>query len=356
VQEIRGLDEDERAVFALQGQIAEEGEAVRVLVVGGAGFVGLNIAARLAELGHEVSVLDRALPPASVLAALGGSRAGITFISGDVTRPESVAAAVIPGLEAIVYGAAITADAARDAAEPERILSVNLVGLVHVLRAARAAGVRRVINLSSGSALGRAVEGPDLLHETLLADPVSLYAITKHASERVADRLADLWQMDIINVRLSSVFGPLEYATGVRDTLSPLGQIMMAATRGTPAVLARPGVRDWVYAPDVADAIFRLLEAPKLVHRLYNITSGQSWSALAWGERLAGLRPGFSCRLATHGEATTIDLFAATDRPPLSAARLKDELGWIAAHGLQESLADFDAWSRRWGAAIWGQP
>jgi UDP-glucose 4-epimerase len=327
---------------------------VRALVIGGAGFVGLNIAARLARQGHEVQVLDRAPPTATLLEALGEVRSSIQFIPGDVTVPESVAAAITPRIDAIVYGAAITADAARDAAEPERILAVNLGGLVAVLRAARAAGARRVINLSSGSALGRAVEGRQLLDETLLADPVSLYAITKHASERVTDRLAELWQMDAVNVRLSSVFGPFEYATGVRDTLSSLGQIMMAATRGTPAILARPGMRDWIYAPDVADAIALLLGAPTLAHRLYNIAPGQSWTALAWGEALARLRPSFACRLAARGEAATIDLFAASDRPPLSAARLKEELGWTAAHGLEASLADFDAWSRRWGPQLWG--
>jgi UDP-glucose 4-epimerase len=327
---------------------------LQVLLIGGAGFVGLNIAVRFARDGHDAIVFDRAPPPDAALAALGEVRRHISFVCGDVTAPATVTAGISRDIDAIVYGAAITADAARDAAEPERILAVNLGGLVPVLRAARAAGVRRVVNLSSSAALGRAVEGGELIEETLPGDPVSLYAVTKHAGERVAARLGDLWQMDIVTVRLSSVFGPFEYQTGVRDTPSPLGQIMMAAVRREAAVLARPGVRDWVYAPDVADAIAHVFAAPRLGHRLYNVTSGRCWSALSWGEALVQLRPGFTCRLAAPGEAATIDLFGASDRPPLSPSRLRDE-GWVAAHGPETSLADFDGWARRWGAALWGR-
>jgi hypothetical protein len=161
----------------------------------------------------------------------------------------------------------------------------------------KTAGVRRVINLSSVSALGRAAETAGSLDETTSADPASLYSITKFAGERVVARLGDLWSMDIVSVRLTSVFGPFEHATGVRDTLSAPGQIMMAALRGEPALLSRPHLRDWLYAPDMADAVARLIAAPKLAHQLYGISSGMRWSTLKWGEALARRRPGFTCRL-----------------------------------------------------------
>ena len=97
-----------------------------------------------------------------------------------------------------------------------------------ILMAAHRHRVRRVINLSSGSAFGAAAFRHALLDEELPCEPVSLYAITKYASERVVARLAALWQADFISVRLSGVFGPWERATGVRDTLSPQSQIIAA--------------------------------------------------------------------------------------------------------------------------------
>ncbi len=327
---------------------------MRALVIGGAGFVGLNIAHHLAELGHDVMVLDRQQPPAAVCAALGDIKRQISFISGTVTEPETYKPLIRQGADWMIYGAAITSDAHRDAAEPETVLAVNLSGFVSALRAARSAGVRRVINLSSVGALGQAAGGPGVLDETRPADPVSLYSVTKFASERVADRLASLWEMEIVNVRLSSVFGPFERATGVRDTLSPLGQIMMAAVRGEPALLERQGLRDWIYAPDAANAIARIVAAPKLAHRLYNVTSAQTWPALQWGEKLARLRAGFVCRLTRPGELATINLHAAADRAPLSPGRLHDELAWTAKHGLDASLESFEAWARRWGHQFWG--
>ena len=326
---------------------------MRALIVGGAGFVGLNIAAKFSRDRYDVIAIDRAHPPPAAIAALGADAARIAFVKGDVTLPESVTTHIADGIDTIVYGAAITAGSARDAAEPERVLAVNLGGLVPVLRAARDAKVRRVINLSSAAALGRAAASPPPLEETLPPDPTSLYAITKSASERVAARLAELWSLDVLSVRLSAVFGPFEYSTGVRDTLSPLSQIMIAAAHSRPATLARPGERDWLYAPDVADAVACLAQASSPRHGLYNITTPERYAAQVWGEALSRRRPGFSCRLARSDETPTIDLHAASDRPSLSPARMRDEFGWIAPHGCAASVDAFDAWARRWGPALW---
>jgi UDP-glucose 4-epimerase len=119
---------------------------MRVVIFGGAGFVGLNIARLLLGQGHRVILFDRAeLPPmARRVLALHAER--LRVLQGDVTDPAAVAAAIGDGCDAIVLGAAITAGPARDATEPERILAVNLLAQVPVLEAARHARVRRVIN------------------------------------------------------------------------------------------------------------------------------------------------------------------------------------------------------------------
>jgi UDP-glucose 4-epimerase len=145
-------------------------------------------------------------------------------------------------------------------------------------------------------------------------------------------------------VRLSGVFGRWERATGVRDTLSPQAQILATIRRQGEAVLPRPGVKDWIYAPDVADAVTLLIEAPKPKHRLYNISTGREWSALQWGQDLAKLHPGFVCRLAEPGETPTIDLHGPTDRAPLSVSRLEREFGWRARFGCAESAVDLSHW------------
>lgn len=319
----------------------------KTLVFGGAGFVGLNIAERLLAEGEAVVLFDRLPLPAAATAAFAALPGSLEVLQGDVTDVDAITRAMNYEVDTVVLGSAVTADAARETRDPETILQVNLMALTPILRAARDEGVRRVINLSSAAAYGKAAMGVAMVDEDTPPQPTGLYGITKVTSEMIGGRLADLWSMDFVNLRLSGVFGPWERATGVRDTTSPQFQITEAARRGMPALLARPGLRDWVYAPDVAQAVHRVARASTLKHRIYNVSAPESWSVLAWGEQLAALRPGFECRLVVEGEAPTIDLHAPIDRAPLSVARLQDEFGWQAGFGLAGSAWHLDAWCRR---------
>ncbi len=186
-----------------------------------------------------------------------------------------------------------TTGPAREAADPQSILQVNLMAQVPILMAAHRYRVRRVINLSSGSALGTAAFRHAVLDEELPCEPVSLYAITKHASEKIVDRLARLCRADFISVRLSGVFGPWERATGVRDTLSPQMQFMAALHQNQERCCPVPASATGSTQPDVADAVAVLVEAEKLKQALYHISTGQEWTALEWGQHLALLNPGF---------------------------------------------------------------
>ncbi|RVU13919.1 NAD-dependent epimerase/dehydratase family protein [Methylobacterium oryzihabitans] len=318
-----------------------------VAILGGAGFVGLNVAQALLARKIPVRLLDRAAPPPAALRALGAAPDALSLVVGSVADPAALAEAIPHGTDAVVLAAAITPDAAREAADPAGILAVNLDSLVPVLARCRATGVRRVVNLSSAAAYG-AAPAP-VLAETVPAEPATLYAVTKFASERVLARLAALWGLDGVSVRLSAVFGPFERATGLRDTLSPQAQIAACAADGRPALLPREGWRDWLYAPDAGEAVARLVAAPRLAHLLYNVSSPEVWPVLAWGERLAALRPGLVCRLARDGEAPTIRLHGDADRPPLATGRLESDLGWRAAHGLASSAGHYAEWLQRWG-------
>lgn len=320
-----------------------------VLIFGGCGFVGLNIAEALLRQGRSVTLADRIAMPEAAGRAFALHPGELRVVETDVTDAGAVERALRPGVDAVVLGAALTAGPAREAAEPDAILRVNLLAQVDVLRRAEAVGVRRVLNLSSGAAYGAARAPDGALAEDGRAEPATLYAITKHASERVAARLGALWGLDVRSVRLSAVFGPWERDTGARDTLSPQLQILLAAERGEAALLPRDGRRDWIYAPDVASAALLLLDAPAPRHGLYNVTAPAAWPVLAWGRALQGARPGFVCRLAEAGEAPTVSLHGDADRPNLDGARMAEEFGWRAAHGMEDSAARLGEWWRRHG-------
>ena len=317
---------------------------MRILIFGGTGFVGINIAAVLLARGHHVTLFDRSPLPRAAMQAFAGHGNAISVVEGDIAVASAVENVMEKGFDAVVLGAAVTAGPAREAAEPQSILRVNLMAQLPILMAAQRTRVGRIINLSSGSAYGAAAFRHALLEEEAPCEPVSLYAVTKYASERVAARLAALWQADIVSVRLSGVFGPWERDTGVRDTLSPQFQIIQALRSKQQALLARPGIRDWIYAPDVGDAMAVLIEAPKLRHKLYNISTGREWTALQWGQLLAERYPGFICRLVQAGETPTIDLHTEADRAPLSISRMEEEFGWRARFDCADSVSELSEW------------
>ena len=318
---------------------------MRVVVFGGTGFVGLNLAQTLAAAGHAVVVFDRNPPPAAFTAEPAGAAGAIEAVTADIRDRDAVDAA-LAGADAAVYGATITSGPEREADDPRSVLEVNLMGWLGVLEAAHRHGVARLVNLSSSTAYGAAAFGPGPLDEGATApDPTSLYGITKFAGERVGQRLHELWALDVVSVRLSSVFGPWERGTGVRDTLSPPFQVMRAALAGTPVRLEREDARDWIYAPDVARAVAAILAAETLPHRLYNLTPGRVWSVADWARHLA-----------THhfpGLEVTIDPARATvashmpqARQPLAGERLRALLDVDSLFDLAGSADHYAAWAK----------
>jgi len=317
---------------------------MHVLIFGGAGFVGLNLAERLLAQGAEATLFDRRAPIASAMRAFEKLPGRLRAVVGDVASQADIDAAFASAPSHVVYGAALTPGSAREAADPVRVLDVNLTGFVRALDAARKRGVRRVVNLSSAGAYGAAAFAHRSFDESLPADPTSLYSITKFASERAATRLSDLWRMDFRSVRLSAVFGPWEHDSGVRDTLSPPYQVARMALAGEPIVLPRPILRDWVYGPDVAEALVAVLNAPALQHQIYNVTPGAGWTLLEWAQCFAALRPGLVARLAAPGETPSVDPHSAGDRGIMSPARLAADTGFKARYDLAASFAHLTQW------------
>ncbi|MDA9397805.1 NAD-dependent epimerase/dehydratase family protein [Bradyrhizobium sp. CCBAU 45389] len=316
---------------------------MKIVIFGGTGFVGLNLAEVLLARGHEVTLYDRATLPPSAQRSLADYGARLKAVQGDITDADTIDALIAKGCDAIVLGAAVTAGDELERASPARVLEINVMAQIPILQAAIRHGVRRVINLSSASAYGASGARFEVLDEETPCDPVSFYAISKFTSERSVARHAELFGGDFLSVRLSAVFGPWERPGSVRDTPSLQFQILAAFARGEPALLPAPGMKDWTYAPDAAEAVAVLIEAGRPRHRLYNISSGTAWSALQWGEAFAALHPGLECRLASPGETTIIKLHGG-DRAPMSVKRMADEFGWRARFGCAESAAAMSTW------------
>lgn len=317
-----------------------------VLITGASGFVGLNLCEHLLARGEKVVAFSMAPMPAPALRDFAALPGVLRVVEGDVSVPSEVETAFREaGAERVIHAAAMTPGGRGEKDNAARVMEVNVVGTANVLEAAWRHGVKRVLHLSSGAVYGEnALAAPELDEEHPAPVPNTLYGISKYAGERTALRLRALRRLDLVAVRLGAVYGPWEYPSGVRDTLSaPLLASSLALDGGT-ALLSHQGRRDWLYARDVAAGLARLLDAPAPPHALYNLGSGREWDMSGWCERLGARYPDFSWRIAAGGEEPNVELWGSTRRSPMSTARLREDTGFEARFGLAESFEDYLPW------------
>ncbi len=318
-----------------------------VLVTGGAGFVGLNLVEALLSRGHDVTIFGREALPAAAEAAFARLPGRLRAVRGDV-RDELVLKTVFASdrFEVVFPFAAVTSGPAREAADPESVLQVNLLGTLATLRAAREAGVRRVIVPSSSAVYGESFYAYPLMRE---ADtpcvPTSLYGTTKYAVERMGLRLGALWGIDVIAARISAVVGPWERDSGVRDTIGAHSRIAAAACRGQAVVLPeRVPSYHWVYARDLADGLLHLMTLPDPPQRVFNVCSGLNWGVqiLDWCRMLQGAFPDFRFG---QGPSPTVTLSDRQDRAPLDIGRIR-ATGWAPRFPPEVAYPDYLGWVR----------
>lgn len=320
-----------------------------VLVTGGAGFVGLNIAERLVGQGETVVSFDLGLPSKAAMAEISHGSGRFVGEQGDIRDRESVLDVMRRhDVTHVVHGAAITAGVEREAHQASLIAAVNFGGAIEVLEACIERGVKRVVLLSSGSVYGTAVKAEGLLDERDdLPSPDSLYGITKHAAERTGIRYRATRGLDVVVCRLGVVFGRWEHDTGVRDTLSIPMRLTEMAEEGAHAVLPERVPDDWVYADDVAAAVCTLLTVSKVRQPLYHIGTGRRWDALRWCDLLRERHPDFSFEVTDDPAKANVGRQAPTPRPPFSIERLRADTGYEPQFREEAAVADYLAWRGR---------
>jgi dTDP-glucose 4,6-dehydratase len=321
------------------------------LVTGGAGFVGINVAGALADRGDAVVLFGPAPPPPEALAWLRAKPGVVAMAIGDVTRAADLDAVIDRhAVDRVIHGAAITADIHREKRAARDIFTVNVLGTIEMLEAALRHKLRRVVQLGTGSIFGASGRAsPALDEQTSPATPETMYGISKYAAERTGLRYRATRDLNLTVVRLGTVFGPWEYDTGARDTLSVPLQLLGAAERGETAVVNAVSGGDWVYVTDVARGLIAMLDLPISPDPLYHLSAGMMWSLEDWCERLKGRFPRFSYRLTDRADECTVGRNNAAPRSPMLIERMRRHTGFTPEYLAERAFADYVAW--RSGAA-----
>jgi UDP-glucose 4-epimerase len=238
---------------------------MRFLVTGGAGFIGSALSNRLAQDGHEVLVIDNLI--AGDPARLDPR---ILFTRGDV--------ADIPKLWTLLQGVTCVYHLAARVSVPESIKyprdynHVNVGGTVSVMEAMRDAGVQRVVLASSGAVYGEQPEQP--LHEGMIPNPDSPYAVSKLAAETYVRTIGMLWGIETVSLRIFNAYGPGQQLPASHAPVIP--RFLKAAQSGASVVVFGDGnqTRDFVYVDDVVEALVAAASAPNVDRQVINVGSG----------------------------------------------------------------------------------
>ena len=272
------------------------------LVTGAAGFLGAALANRLAESGHSVHGLDD-------LSAGDPSRLtdAVLFTRGDVNdRPKLWT--LLQHVEC-VYHLAARVSVPESVLYPREYNATNVGGTVSVMEAMRDAGVRRVVFVSSGTVYGEQPRQP--LHEGLLPNPQSPYAVSKLAAEHYVRSIGTQCGIDTVILRVFNAYGPGQPLPASHAPVIP--RFIKQALTGASLVVYGDGTqtRDYLYIDDVVGALVAAASAADAAGAVINIGSGQETSVrelVALVEQATGkiLEP-----LFTHAEGGEVSRMCA---------------------------------------------
>lgn len=246
----------------------------RVLITGGAGFIGSHLADRVLSEGHEVVVIDN-----ESTGLRQNVPSGATYIQGDVRNPDDLERAFAPGLDAVFHIAG-QASTIRSFDEPLVDLDVNVVGTVNVVEKCLAHRVPRLLYASSMTTYGHPPGLP--IHEEMACQPVSYYGITKYAAERYVHATGLRTDLDfplhVTSFRMFNVYGERQRLDNPYQGV--MGIFIGNVMRGEPIVIHGDGEqsRDFVYIADVVEAWVRAWNDTAAHGQVFNLGIGARYS------------------------------------------------------------------------------
>jgi UDP-glucose 4-epimerase len=305
---------------------------MRCLILGGGGFLGLNLARALAAKGHAVSIFDR---PASILRLqAAGSR--FEWVEGDFANEKDVADA-LKGAEVVFHLVSTTLPKSSNL-NPAYDIESNVISTVHMLEVARQSGVQMVLFASSGGTVyGVPREVP--IRESHPTDPTCSYGIGKLAIEKYLRLYHSLHGLEYRILRIANPYGEEQRPTGTQGAIAVF---MSRALSGKPVEIWGDGsvVRDFLYVGDVCDAFLRAMDH-RGDERLFNIGAGRGWSI---NELLAEME-GLLGRPVDRSYTPSRDFDVPVNVLDITLARTV--LGFLPRTGMREGLARTLEWLRK---------
>ena len=296
---------------------------LNILITGGAGFIGSHLTDALLREGHRVTVIDN---------LSSGSRRFLSddaeFIEADIRDRDALRCFSDHHFDIVYHEAAQTMVPA-SISDPYHDADENIMGLLSVLEAARAHGVRKIIFSSSAAVYGDNTALP--LKEDKTPRPLSFYGLTKWITEKYLALYSSLYGLDYTILRYSNVYGPRQGAKGEGGVIYIFSRLL---AEGKPLTIFGTGkqTRDFINVHDVVSA--NLAALTRGSGAVCNVSTGTEVSLTALAEKMIALSE--KNVPIQYGPARAGDIF----RSCLSPSLAQECLGWTPAVSLDDGLKE----------------
>lgn len=307
-------------------------QGMPVLVIGGLGFIGGNLTARLSAEGARVTVLT---PQRARHAALADrlAAAGVAIVDGDI-RDRGQVGAVVDG-QRLVFNLSGQSGAVRSLEDPWTDLDVNCRGTLVLLDALRHVNpAAKLVAVGSRLEYGRPETTP--VAESSLGDPLSVHAIHKRTVEQYLRLYERLFGLRFTIARVTNPYGPGQPAG--RTAYGIINRFIHLALAGEALTLYGDGrqLRDYIHVDDVVTALLALAAAPEADGRAYNVASGTGTAMADLAAMIVELAG--SGRIA-HAEWPALAAQIETGDFVADIWRIRRDLGWAPSLGLRDGLS-----------------
>lgn len=314
----------------------------KILVTGGAGFIGSNLCETLLELGSEVVCLDNFSTGKRENLAAVKDHPGFTFIEGDIRSLETCQKAV-KGVDMVLHQAAL-GSVPRSIKDPITSNNVNVSGFVNMLWAAKEEGIKRFVYAASSSTYGDSQKLPKT--EEHIGKPLSPYAITKYVNELYADIFHDAYGIDTIGLRYFNVFGRKQDPHGAYAAVIPKFVIQLMQKKSP--VINGDGTysRDFTYIDNVLQMNLLALttQNPDALNQVYNTAVGERTNLLELARLLKEYLSEYDPKIAE------VEIKHGPERPgdiPHSLAsvdKARNLLGYEPQYDIRKGLKEAISW------------
>ena len=246
----------------------------KVLVTGGAGFIGSHLTEALLQKGHRVRVLDDFSTGKRENLIFDKKYPSLEIIEGDI-RHLAICHKAMKGIEYVFHQAALPS-VQRSVEDPLGSNAVNGGGTLNILFAAREEKAKRVIYASSSSIYGDTPTLPK--HEEMLSHPLSPYALQKYIGEQYCRLFYELYGLETVSLRYFNIFGPKQDPNSIYSAVIP--KFIEALLQGSPPIIFGDGEqsRDFTYIGNVVQANLLAMSAEHLHGESINIACAERTS------------------------------------------------------------------------------